>query len=277
MADSPWRLDGNRAELRLASSSGGGLLGRLRVDRPGDGLRVDLASHGATDSQGAGVVLFSLAVHAALAAQEVFGDVVEDCYVRGRDLVITYGETPRVPLRYQVYWRAIDDALLGDFARGNAAGRLAGLDLILSAQTSVLDIDPTALCWSTTSATTCQQLYDGQAFRPLPHATAAHEPLPIDAGAPKCFLAQLAGELSLAQMVHSTDEPYSHTAVTAGGWPAASRVGFRHSLFRQPLEKGVILRGRLRAMFLSGESMAVQAQSAAARRQFESSPIPLTV
>jgi hypothetical protein len=220
------------------------------------------------------VHLFSLAVQASLAAGELFGDIVEDCYVRGRDLVITYGETPRVPLRYQVYWRVIDDALLADAA---TVGGVAGIDLIISAQTSVLDINPTALCWSTADGAGCEQLYDGQSFRALSHGAAPHEPLTLDAAAPKCFLARLASGQSLGQMIHSTDEPYSHTAITSGGWPDASRIAMRHSLFRQPLEKGVILRGRLRAMLLNVPAEAVQARCAAVRRQFELSPIPLTV
>src|SRR4051812_37189490 len=60
-------------------------------------------------------------------------ETLVECYQRGPDLVATYAQTPERNVRPQVYWRVVESEGLP--ARG-------GLEVILSAQTSLLDSQP---------------------------------------------------------------------------------------------------------------------------------------
>jgi hypothetical protein len=73
-------------------------------------------------------------------------------------------------------------------------------------------------------------------------------------------------------MVHPTDFCEDKLVVTQDG---ASTVELRHNLFRNPLEKGVILRARIRGVFLS-ERPDDASRVAKAYQSFALSPPPLS-
>jgi hypothetical protein len=91
-----------------------------------------------------------------------------------------------------------------------------------------------------------------------------------------CFVAR-AGDLSWVEMVHPSDFCGStiNIAVGSSSEAATSQVGFAHKLFEQRLEKGVILRARVRGALVQ-QSGDVDVALAAYER-FSASEPPLTV
>ncbi|MFO0898895.1 MAG: hypothetical protein U0836_15835 [Pirellulales bacterium] len=163
-----------------------------------------------------------------------------DSYVRGRDLVATYEQNAERPIRTTLYWRALDEA--------DAAGARLAIELVVSVQTSLLESRPTLEVQS--------------------DAPAAAVPLPPELR--DCSLLRLAGsDESYLELLHPTAFATSGQEVD-GAW-----VRLRHRLFfPEDLEKGVILRARLRAIMLptAGDSEA----AAGYHRSFLASPPPLT-
>ncbi len=163
-----------------------------------------------------------------------------DSYVRGRDLVATYEQNAERPIRATLYWRALDEA--------DAAGARFAIELVVSVQTSLLESRPTLEVQSDAPATAI--------------------PLPPELGG--CSLLRLAdSDASYLELLHPTAFAASELEVDA------ARVRLRHRLFfPEDLEKGVILRARLRAIVLptAGDSEA----AARYHRSFLASPPPLT-
>jgi hypothetical protein len=158
---------------------------------------------------------------------------LSDAYIRRSDLVATYIPTEAYPFRTQIYWRGVAD---------NAA--LAVVDLIVSVQTHLLDTRP-ELQASVSLQGELLRLRDGGDghFEPVEYRSAAD-----DADAPGCFLWRIAGShLSFAGMIHPADR--RDLRIERDG--DQTRVGF--GLFWCFLEKGVILRARLRGVFLPRE------------------------
>jgi hypothetical protein len=163
--------------------------------------------------------------------------VVADAYTRGRDLVVTYTATAPRFVRTQVYWRV---------AECFPSGVLAAIDMQVSVQTSSWDSDPQVLAEST--------LPSGQVLRLLAgdgRNLAGWSPAPVEQresshSVPSCWLARLpGGETSYAEMVHAADVGRDELAGIT-----ESLLRLRHCLFVDPLEKGVILRARLRGLLL---------------------------
>ena len=190
-----------------------------------------------------------------------------------------YAERPERPLRAEVYWRV----LAADAERPSSPGSedATAIELVISVQTSLLHMDPALTVATLLSApagvwrlrhpagaefAVCSAPSDGQnAFEP-------------DSG-PGCFLFRGAGhlshlDLSYLEMVHPAD--FRHSKLTGdavtGGWR------LEHRLFETALgglEKGVILRSRLRGMFIP--RCEDQAIALAEYRRFVASEPPLTV
>jgi len=150
-----------------------------------------------------------------------------ECYVRGGDLIATYEETERQPVRNQIYWRFLVDE------------SYCGLELIISAQTSRLDT-------STTLAVASKF-----AWRPEFDGLVAIGPAP---GAGWCCL-EFADPSNLDQTV-------------------VNNCRLEHQLFPGHLEKGVIRRTRLRALFVPAATAS--ATAAACYQQFLDAAPPLT-
>jgi len=131
-----------------------------------------------------------------------------ESYVRGTDLVTTHPATKDRPTRVQLYWRRWHDL---------PSSKATVLELIVSVQTHLLDSDPALVI---------------ESRFPQGHEAAC------DAGK-----SEVADGTKLALILTHPDESVETELVREGG--ATGGCCVRHTLFRQRLEKGVILRGRL--------------------------------
>jgi hypothetical protein len=165
-----------------------------------------------------------------------FQEGLEDAYVRGPDLIATYSQTEDRPFRTQIYWRGTSPA--------PGLPALAVVDLIASVQTSLLDSQPEVTVASCLPADQVWRTGHG----PLePIRIDPHGPVKLTReGGPYCVLCRLSdGQRHFAQMIHPSDCCEATLAREAEG---TIRLAFR--LFSCRVEKGVILRARLRSVFL---------------------------
>lgn len=163
-----------------------------------------------------------------------------DAYERGNDLIATYAETDHRPLRIQTYWRGVTDSGLAE--------EIAAVDLQLSVQTHLLDSRPLLCTRSTLPADEILYLTnpDKPEFSPLP---AADFKL-TGGGCPACLLLRTsATEYNYVEMIHPDD--LAEVSVHCG--QGDELVEIVSSLFSGSLEKGVLLRGRLRGAFIPRE------------------------
>ena len=159
-------------------------------------------------------------------------ETLVESYPRGTDLVATYAQTPERNVRPQVYWRYVE-----------ASAQVAGLELVLSMQTSLLDSAPATSLESTLPAGEVIPLsIDGS---PLALAGDAWQ---TDSVAPRAvlFRPQHLGA-SYLEMVHPTD--FAGVQIAS----AAELPTVRWHVFPERLEKGVIRRARVRGLFLPRE------------------------
>jgi hypothetical protein len=230
-----WTCDKNVAELQLDSFQA-----TLDAARPGIGLVLC----GPWGSQAIHAQLLGLAI-----ALHRPGEVnwPGECYVRGDDLVVAYQESalrPLRPLRVDAVWRALRP--------GPADRFLAAVELIVSVRTELPNSPAIAFAQS--------ELPGGAMFRLLgtspPHCDAlALAPSDllrlVPADGPGCVLCRLPEvELSYAEMVHPADFQSDEVSLS----PLGAVARLCHRLFPQSLEKGVILRSRVRGVFLPREN-----------------------
>lgn len=227
MADSTWTLSDTTAKVAHRD-----LTARLDLAHPEQGLlEIQLASQPLSDAK-----LFQLRSDAFLNPDGKTSSV--DRYVRGDDLVTVYEQQCADRLRVQSYWRAVAPP-----ADANATI----LELVVSVQTDLLDSDPSLRIASDIAASEVLWLTDEGDARfdvvetPQDLVVALGETV----GTP-CVVLRLAdADSSLVQMAHPTDSMQVEVA-SAG----EQRVEVRHPLFGEPLEKGVIRRGRLQVAFV---------------------------
>jgi hypothetical protein len=221
---SAWRLDQHTAHLASPILSA-----QIDLARPDAGCQ-----HAQFRGQSLGLAHW-LAVKPSVASAPI---AIEDSFSRGDDLVATYAESPAWPIRWQVYWRLLDADALGP--------ALAGIELIVSAQTSLLDSLP-ALRVETVLAGAIASVHQASTVRaPLPGT-----------------------KLSYLQLIHPADNQGTEIDQPPG------QLTIRHPLFLRSLEKGVILRARLRGLILDQTNQESTAQTCAAL--IRDSPTPLTV
>ncbi len=164
-------------------------------------------------------------------------DSLIERYVRGAELVGAYKESADHPVRVDVLWRAVGP---------NAGGRfVAAVELVVSVRTHVLEGCAELAVQSDVPACDTLRLTDADAAKYRPSAP----PLRMDPReGPGCLLFRLPdAELSYAEMVHPIDfreDELSSDPASAGP------LRVRHRLFSTRLEKGVILRARVRGVFL---------------------------
>ncbi len=244
---SPWTLGHADARLHL-----GALAGEVDFRRPFVGLQATFGS--------ARLRLVRIEVPPP---SHPTPEESPECYVRGCDLVCTYLQDDNRKIRGQVYWRAFEWG----------PNRAPGVDLIVSVQTSLLDSDPMLKVCSMVSVKEILEV------KSLEHATADNitpgggdfSTVYLRAPGAACLLFRLAAdELTYVEMVHPADFVSSSFQKTGSG-----EVEHSTQLFRGPLEKGVILRSRLRGVIVprSGDVAA----AIACYREFAASEPPLTV
>jgi hypothetical protein len=157
-------------------------------------------------------------------------------YVQHDNLVAEYGESPRWPVRVDSRWRA------------GIEGPLATLDLLISVRTPRLDCRPQMLVQSTVAATVALRLVSSDAGRFDLCSSGLDSRESPDARQPGCLVFRLPGEAwSCAAMAHPADFTRMELAVGEGE-PRPFRLAYH--VFSERLEKGVILRARLRCLLM---------------------------
>jgi hypothetical protein len=309
MPASAWQLVDNVATLRTP-----GLFATVDPRQPALGMQIEKLCGDST----APIRLFGVQIDSAAGFEppplsapptnDAAPDTPLDCFVRGNDLIATYAETANRPFRAQVYWRLVEPEVdpvaatlpVAAACELNSAPRIAALEIIVSVQTSRLDVETALAVCTTIGHVESWQLLDAddRAFAPgaMPTALRGHASLdpsppsnPILAAANSpareltvpdfrqsdsrdcCLIRPTGLSLAYLEMVHPAD-----FRQTTFEWPAKSPPVARltHRLFAERLEKGVILRSRIRGIFLPrthAEELARQEF-----RRFADSKLPLT-
>lgn len=216
---SPWQFDDRVAHLAWGND-------RAQVDLRSPSRGVQLALAGSREA-----ALEMLGVELGEANPEL-----SDVFVRGGDLVATYAQTAERPARVQIYWRHM----------ASDAERLT-LDLIVSVQTSLLDSWPSLQTRSWLAARAVLPVSaspDGDRFAPgkrVEFERTADQ-------ATGCLGFELnTAPLGYIEMIHPSDFWRGSLAPANDD---QSRTVCSWELFPQQLEKGVILRARLRGVVL---------------------------
>ena len=163
-----------------------------------------------------------------------------ESYARVDDLVATYRRTASRPFRLQAYWRHVE------LAAGGACGDVSAFDLEVSINTDLLDTRPTVDVVSTLGPATVVRAADERMLLVRP----------VDA------------DWSYVEIAHPADD-------------CATRIDARHgttevrrTLFGRFLEKGVIVRARLRGALVPRTHE--EAAAGTLREALLSAPLPLT-
>jgi hypothetical protein len=242
-----WKLFAQAAKLADCE-----LQALVNFDRPQEGIRAARASNGGNDLR----IL-------SLVANDVVGEwpaKVVDIYTRGNDTVVTYAGNETWPFAPQIYW-TVESSEVG-------GSTVHSLSIVVSIQTDRLDSHPQIVVRSSlpsdevlrVSVAGDELLVDSHADGELQHdpqATAC------------CQLWRLPGdEWSYAEIMPTSD--FRRLSVERDNHQASTQW----ELFSEFLEKGVIRRARLQAMFLPREDdvqLAAECCQAIERR-----PLPLT-
>jgi hypothetical protein len=260
MQNSPWQIHNHVARLTTEQISA-----EIDLLNPAGGATVTSAANVALSD----VTLFRVGLPAvAQSGREGISPV--EFFTRGNDLIAIYSERPDHPFRAQICWRLIASQNGGESFE--ELSHFAALELILSIQTSLLDSDPAVEVETQLAARQASQLADTASarFKDIPVSATASS-LSADTGV-GCFRFPLAGgQLNYIEMIHPAD---FHRATLASRGADPQGVRLAHTLFPQRLEKGVILRSRLRGFFAPADV----AYSAIARayKEFAASEPPLT-
>lgn len=242
-----WKLSG-----RLARLSQPDLAASVDLRRPDQGL-CDVTFRGRTLPL---ISLLAIDLPDVAAEPESLSDV----WVRGQDVVAVYEPTPRRPTRVEVYWRWLPIAADAGLAQ------CAALELQVSVQTQLLDSHPEVSCSTAVKAASAARLQASGAWQKAAQPVATFLPL-ADRG---CTLwSWLGDDAAYAEMVFPADFRVDQLA-----HESQDRWRLEHRLFPEFLEKGVILRSRIRGLFCPAAN--AEAAASAAFEQFAAAPLPLT-
>jgi hypothetical protein len=186
---------------------------------------------------------------------------LEDCYLRGTDLVAVYTQAAQRSQRTQVYWRHKEM-----IATTNSAEKIFGVEMVVSVQTDLLDSLPELETQTTLVAKEVLQITD---LEDLTAVSLREDRTLLPDQGPCCIVLRLNdSQLSYVEMEPAQDFRELRVRHTS------DQVSLRHRLFPQRLEKGVILRARVRGLFVPrGNDL----QSAADfYEQFNRDALPLT-
>jgi len=230
-----WQLDGSRATLACEA-----LAAQIDLASPAQGLAaIRLRGDGWVE---AGLLGIRWQPHLPIGR-----DLLVERTARGAELLAAYQETPDHPVRVDALWRVRPPAPGDRF--------LAAVDLIVSVRTSLLDARPELSVRSRIPA--CELLYlaDAEAgrFQPVSLETASTAPLSSPQGA-SCRVLRVSGKApSYVEMVHPLDCPHDELRCPAENESGDKPLELAHRLFARPLEKGVILRSRVRGLWAARE------------------------
>ena len=164
-----------------------------------------------------------------------------ESYLRGDDLISAYETLGRRSMHVDALWRVVTPEPGEKF--------MAAVDLIVSVRTQQLDAWPEVAVQSSFPACETLRLHEVKPVRCQPLSQGPNTTVilgPNDGVG--CLLFRQAGfALSYAEMVHPADFCYDQWIQGAVKDEGSRLV---HRLFRTELEKGVILRGRVRGVFV---------------------------
>src|SRR3989304_2022480 len=183
-------------------------------------------------------------------------------YCRGVDLIAAYEQSQTLPGRVDALWRMVNPQPGDTF--------LSALDLIVSVRTYLLESRPEIAVESRLPAVELMRLADTERAEFTKLSGQSAKPLILSSeDGPGCVLFRTPdSEISYAEMVHPIDFQKDELQADSSG--GKSRL-LKHRLFTVPLEKGVMLRCRVRGAFLNrrGDTTA----DAACYRSFAARPI----
>ncbi|MCA9105470.1 MAG: hypothetical protein KDA83_08600 [Planctomycetales bacterium] len=173
--------------------------------------------------------------------------VVDEAYVRGRDLIVHYAENPETQLTTTLSWRVLDANELIELKGGDALF----VELVVATRTSTLGVEPRAellSVWPPSSTGEPTALAPprstlGSHRHPLTLLDAGEDPPP---SAIVVFPARDVGQETRFTWVHPSDG-----SVGFESNEAANAVTLRHPLNLPLLEKGVIRSARVRWLAVS--------------------------
>jgi hypothetical protein len=184
---------------------------------------------------------------------------ISDRYLRESDFVVSCQAAGQHRITPHIYWRAAFHRSLN----------VARVELVLSAQTDLLDSGPT---WHIASFVREATLFHCgiRNEQSLEDVSSAVKTFDAAASTEHLFLFRVPGlGISFAQMVHPSDFAGASVALD-GRQPMVVNA----SLFPERLEKGVIRRGRICGWFIPAENDVETATLLA--REFVNEPLPLT-
>jgi hypothetical protein len=242
-----WTLFRHAAKL-----TGCNLNALVNFERPDAGIRAVSASSGEGDFR-------LLSISASDHGREWPAKVV-DTYSRGNDMVVAYAGTESWPFSPQIYWTVETNEVEGR--------AIHALSLVVSIQTDQLDTHPRIDVRS--SLPTDEVLLVSVAGDELLVDSHADGESQIDPQANACSQVWRlpGGEWSYAEIMPTSD--FHRLSVERSDGTCSSRW----ELFSEFLEKGVIRRARLQAMFVPRENdVRLVGESC---RAIDSRPLPLT-
>jgi hypothetical protein len=181
-----------------------------------------------------------------------------EVYIRQRDLIATYAPSEGRNVQTQIYWRAAQ------------ADSVATVELILSAQTHLLDSRPGLVALSTLQAGAVLHLPQGaEQLAELALDFQARREFVPGQDAPLFLFRPHGAAYSYAEMVQPAD--FAGASLELRG---EELLRFSHGLFAERLEKGVIRRVRMCGAFLPRDGDLEKAL--AIYRNFIAEPLPLT-
>ncbi len=248
-----WHLDENKAVLKSPTFAI-----EIDIHAPQSGAVLNQAN--GTAWRGGNL----LRIHSK-SSDEVGDPKCESVHRRGPDLVVDYRMSKVPEFTWQVYWRALTDL--------DSPTVLGGVELILSVQTELLDSDPRMLVESRLNDSRVFHIESG-GHAPVEAIEVAASDIqsPVKLNPPGILLTRpYEASCSYLELVHPSDFIDVEIVRTS---PDASEFTSRFTMFEAPLEKGVIRRGRLRALLLPRQADTDAARSC--YQQFVAAPIPLT-
>jgi hypothetical protein len=224
MWETVWQFAGHAAAVRLKQFHAA-----VDLARPGDGLtEVSVAGQRIAGARMLGIAAPMIAATDRPRPSE--------SYVRGPDLAVAYEESGQWPVRVDAVWRATAPTTSDNF--------LTAVHLIVSVRTPLLESRPELLVQSTVPSGEMFRLLSSAAWTPL----AAPKTIAPPDGA-GCLLFRMPdSDLTYVEMVHPADFQHDELGRDASD---GGTLRIAHRLFRTNLEKGVILRARVRGVFFA--------------------------
>ena len=189
---------------------------------------------------------------------------VEETYTRGSDVVVTYSPTPS-EIRLQIYWRRQQFPVDG--------GTAVGIQMIVSVQTHLLDVDPSLSIVSSLQAAESWSYSDNPNAR-LETCQTIHANSADDARSGSLLTRLFRLESADVSYVEIVSEQDCHSMCFEQTVGPPTMIRCETKLFHERLEKGVIRRARIWGIFVPrGQDISAIRDC---QKYVAANPLPLT-